>query len=95
MRKQVANYCAELLMGYGYERLGDTAQAHIHYLAAVTLLTSDIMEMPGYPGITPSLLSAERFLRASGDQKKAQTLRQEPRLAPFFIDEGNGGGTGR
>jgi Flp pilus assembly protein TadD len=97
MRRQVANYCIDLLMGYGYERLGDTTNAHRHYRAAVTLLyaDADVGEMPGYPDIGPSLKAAERFLRAAGDTKQAQVLRQEPRLAPFFIDDGNGGGNGR
>jgi hypothetical protein len=96
IREVLASYNAELLIGYGYERLGDRTRARQHYLRMVALLDADIGPMPAFPDITPALASAERFLRSTGDQSQAQALRQDVRTAKFFDnDKGTGGTTGR
>jgi tetratricopeptide (TPR) repeat protein len=79
-----ANYSAELLMGYGYERLGDKNAARIHYLGAVSLLAAPVREMPAFPDLGPATVAAERLLRAGGYKKEAQALRRDPRLVSFF-----------
>jgi hypothetical protein len=80
----LANYSVELLMGHGYERLGDSILARKHYLRAVALLQSEVGEMPALPNIAPAVESADRFLRGAGDQGPARALRRDPRVAVFF-----------
>jgi tetratricopeptide (TPR) repeat protein len=93
--KQAANYGGDLLIGYGYERLGDTTRARQHYLHAVELLDANIAEMPAFPDLAPAAAAAERFLRSTGDQKQALALRRNPRLAEFFVEDKDAGGTAR
>ena len=84
---KVASYGAELLIGYGYERLGDKILARQHYLRAVALLlNADIAATLVFPDIAPAVTSAERFLRSTGNKKQAEVLRQDDRLAKFFIE---------
>jgi Flp pilus assembly protein TadD len=90
---KVANYSAELLIGYAYERLGDRSRARQHYLHAVALFVSPVDEMPAFASfadIAPAGAAAERLLRASGDQLQAQVLRQDPKLAPLFNKDKDG-----
>lgn len=79
-----ANYSVELLMGYGYERLGNTSAARTHYLGAVSLLAAPVREMPAFPDLGPAALAAYRFLRTSGHKKEAKALRRDPRLVSLF-----------
>jgi hypothetical protein len=90
--KQAANYGGDLLIGYGYERLGDTTRARQHYLHAVSLLAG-VSEMPAFPDLAPSVAAAERFLRANGYHRQALALRQDQRLAEFFVGDKDTGGT--
>ena len=92
--KQEANFSADLLIGYGYERLGDTTRARQHYLRAVALLAKPVSEMQGFADLTRSAEAAERFLRTTGDQGSAQALRRDHRLAIYF-NRDTGGTSGR
>jgi hypothetical protein len=82
-----ANYSTELLIGYGYERQGDSTLAQQHYLRAVALLDADIGPSPAYPDIGPALASAERFLQSTGNKRQAQLLRRDRQLVKFFVDD--------
>ncbi len=90
--KMSAYYSTELLIGYGYERLGDSTRTLQHYLRAVALLDADIGYMPDILDIGPALASAERFLQSTGNKKQAQVLRQDRRLVKFFVDNKETGG---
>jgi tetratricopeptide (TPR) repeat protein len=92
--KQEANFSADLLIGYGYERLGDTTRARQHYLHAVALLAKPVSEMQGFADLARSVAAAERFFRTTGDQGSAQALRRDHRLAIYF-DRDTGGTSGR
>jgi tetratricopeptide (TPR) repeat protein len=92
--KQEANYSADILIGYGYERLGDTTKARKYYLRAVALLAKPVSEMPGFADLTQSVAAAERFFRTTGDPASAQALRRDHRLAKYF-NKDTGGASGR
>jgi tetratricopeptide (TPR) repeat protein len=93
MNRQAANYSTDLLIGYGYERLGDTTGARRHYLRAVALLANPVSEMPGFANLTLAAPAAERFFRTTGDLASAQALRRDHRLAIYFANDKNTGGT--
>jgi tetratricopeptide (TPR) repeat protein len=82
--KHVAFYSSELLIGFGYEKLGDRKNALNHYLRAVALLDESHGPMPPFPDITPALQSAARFLQSSGKKHQAQALRKDERLVKYF-----------
>jgi len=86
IRNHVSLYCTDLLLGYAYERLGDSTKALQHYLATLALLNSDIGEMPSFPNVDSAILSAEHFLRSTGNVKQADAFRRDPRIAPSFND---------
>jgi Flp pilus assembly protein TadD len=88
--KKEANYSADLLIGYGYERLGDTTRARQHYLRAVALLAEPVSEMKGFADLTLSVAAAEHFLRTNGYQGQAQALRRDHRLAIYFYKDTTG-----
>jgi tetratricopeptide (TPR) repeat protein len=79
-----ANYCIDLLVGYGYERLGDTTRARQSYQHAVALLLKPVSEMPGFADLTQSVNAAVLFFRKSGDLASAQVLLRDHRLAIYF-----------
>jgi hypothetical protein len=92
--RHTALYGTDLLIGYGYERLGDRTLARQHYVRAVALLDEpDIGAMPAFPDIAPAVASAERLLRSTGNQRQAQILRRDRRLVKFFVDDNETGGT--
>jgi tetratricopeptide (TPR) repeat protein len=82
--KFAANYSIDLLIGYGYERLGDTTRARQSYLHAIALLKKPVSEMPGFTDLTLSVTAAERFFHNTGDLASAQVLRRDHRLAIYF-----------
>jgi tetratricopeptide (TPR) repeat protein len=90
MAKQVANYSAELLIGYGYERLRDTTNARKHYVHAVELLAKPVSEMAGFANLSLAVAAAEQFFIAGGDQKFADALRRDHRLAIYFNTDAQG-----
>jgi hypothetical protein len=92
---QVANYSAELYIGYEFERLGDTAQARQRYLRALALLAAPVGEMPALLEIGQAVVSAERLLRLSGYQEQAMVLRRDSKLAPSFDNKDTSGTSGR
>jgi len=81
---KVANYSTDLLLGYCYERLGNTGQARHHYARAVSLLTRPVSEMAGFADLTSAVAAAEQFLRKNGEPKAARILRHDHRLALYF-----------
>jgi tetratricopeptide (TPR) repeat protein len=84
INKQTSNYSVDILVGYGYERLGDTLKARQSYLRAVSLLQRPVSEMAGFADLTNAVAAAERFLRISGDSLSANVLRKDHRLAIYF-----------
>jgi hypothetical protein len=84
LRGQLANYSVDLLLGYGYERLGDSTRARQHYLGAVALLAAPVSEMSAFPDLAPAVASAERFLRTTGHKRQAKAFRRDPRIVTFF-----------
>jgi tetratricopeptide (TPR) repeat protein len=84
INSQTSNYSADLLIGYGYERLGDTIKTRQYYLHAVTLLKKPVSEMPGFADLTLPVASAERFFRLIGDSSSAQILCKDHRLSMYF-----------
>jgi hypothetical protein len=84
INSQASNYSVDLLIGYGYERLGDTINARQHYLHAVNLLKKPVSEMAGFTDLTLAVAAAERFFRMDGDSTSAQILRKDHRLAIYF-----------
>lgn len=87
IRNRLANYSIELLIGYGYERLGDTTKARMHYLRVIDLLNAPVAEMPAFTHLGPSLTAAERLLRTTGYTKQAEVLRRDSRCVSFFDTE--------
>lgn len=84
MNSQESNYSVDLLIGYGYERLGDTTNARQYYLHAVSLLEKPVSEMPGFTDVTLAVNAAAQFFRSSGDSASAQILLKDHRLAKYF-----------
>ncbi|HUI92716.1 MAG TPA: hypothetical protein VLX68_10755 [Chitinivibrionales bacterium] len=88
--KLEANYSMDLLIGYGYERLGDTARARQYYLHAVALLANPVSEMAGFADLTRSVAAAESYFRSAGDAASAQALRRDHRLTKYFTQDSSG-----
>jgi tetratricopeptide (TPR) repeat protein len=84
INNQASNYSVDLLIGYGYERLGDTIKARQSYLHAVSLLKKPVSEMAGFADLTLAVAAAERFFCMDGDSTSAQILRKDHRLAIYY-----------
>jgi tetratricopeptide (TPR) repeat protein len=81
---QTSMYGPALLIGYAYEKLGDTLQAGRSYRRMIALLRTEPGSMPAYPEVGPALNSAEKFLRLHGEGAMAQLLREDPRTGTLF-----------
>jgi tetratricopeptide (TPR) repeat protein len=82
--KITANYSLDLLIGYGYERLGDTTRTRQHYQHAIALLKKPVSEMAGFADLTQAVKAAELFFYTSGDLASAEVLQRDHRLAIYF-----------
>lgn len=90
INKQTSNYSVDILVGYGYERLGDTLKARESYLRAVSLLQRPVSEMAGFADLTHAVAAAEAFLRSNGDSTSANVLRKDHRLSIYFNKNDSG-----